>query len=91
MSIAVVPIGDGRQRIEIHGVKGARVELMADFTDWNPVVLERDGDVWRTERTVSAGLHRIALRVDDGEWIAPANLPHVNDDLGGVVGLITVP
>lgn len=82
---------DGRQRVDVVVGSADRVELMADFTDWNPVVLEHVGGVWRLERTVKPGLHRMALRIDGGEWIAPGNLPHATDDLGGVVGLITIP
>jgi hypothetical protein len=79
------------RRFEIRGVRGTRVEVMGDFTDWSPIALEQAGDVWRLERPITPGLHRIALRIDGGEWIAPVNLPHATDDLGGVVGLITVP
>jgi hypothetical protein len=67
------------------------VELMADFTDWAVVPLERSGDEWKLDRPVPPGLHRVAIRVDGGGWTAPAGLPHATDDLGGVVGLITVP
>jgi hypothetical protein len=31
------------------------------------------------------------LRIDDGEWSPPANLPVVDDDFGGRVGLLVVP
>lgn len=73
-------------------VDGAsRVELMADFTDWSVVELSHTSDAWTLEREVPAGLHRIAIRVDGGEWTSPPGLPHATDDLGGVVGLITVP
>jgi hypothetical protein len=67
------------------------VELMADFTDWTPLSLERDGKKWKLDRVVPTGLHRIAIRVDGGDWTAPPGLPRATDDLGGVVGLITVP
>jgi hypothetical protein len=89
--LTIERVDERRRRFEIRGVRGARVELMGDFTDWSPVALDAVGDVWRVERAVSPGLHRIALRVDGGEWIAPVNVPHAKDDLGGVVGLITVP
>lgn len=69
----------------------SRVELMADFTDWAVVECERSGGEWRLERVVPPGLHRIAIRIDGGEWTAPPGLPRATDDLGGVVGLITVP
>jgi len=79
------------RRFEIHGVRATRVEVMGDFTDWSPTALEMVGQIWRLEKSVTPGLHRIALRIDGGEWIAPVNLPRATDDLGGVVGLITVP
>ena len=89
--VSIERLDESRRRIEVRGVTGSRIEVMGDFTDWNPVALEVAGDTWRLERAISPGLHRIALRVDGGEWIAPVNLPHATDDLGGVVGLITVP
>jgi hypothetical protein len=89
--VSIERSGDGRQRLEVRVASATRVELMADFTDWNPVVLEQIDGVWRLERAITPGLHRIALRIDGGEWIAPGNLPHATDDLGGIVGLITIP
>jgi hypothetical protein len=89
--ISVQRVDGSRQRLEIRGIRGVRVEVMGDFTDWMPVPLEQAGDVWRLEKVLVPGLHRLALRVDGGEWIAPVNIPHATDDLGGVVGLITVP
>jgi hypothetical protein len=78
-------------RIVISNVTGTQVELMGDFTDWEPVLLDHDGSAWRLERAITPGPHRVAIRVDAGEWIVPGNLPRVEDELGGTVGLITVP
>ena len=89
--VSIVRLDAARRRIEIRGVTASRIDLMGDFTDWSPVALEALGDVWRLEREISPGLHRMAIRLDGGEWIAPANLPRATDDLGGVVGLVTVP
>jgi hypothetical protein len=89
--VVVEPLGSGAQQIEVRAAGASRVEMMADFTDWNPEALQRIGAVWRMQRVISPGLHRIAVRIDGGEWIAPANLRQVTDDLGGVVGLITIP
>jgi hypothetical protein len=89
--LTVVALGRGRGRIEVRGGAATQLEVMGDFTEWKPVELERDGGVWRLVRAMTPGLHRIAIRIDGGEWIAPANLPRVTDELGGVVGLITVP
>jgi hypothetical protein len=89
--VSIVRLDAARRRIEIRGVTASRIEVMGDFTDWMPVALDALGDVWRVEREISPGLHRMAIRLDGGEWIAPANLPRATDDLGGVVGLVTVP
>jgi len=89
--VSILRVDDASRRIEVRGVTASRIEVMGDFTDWSPVALEMTGDVWRLERAISPGLHRMAIRIDGGEWIAPANLPRATDDLGGVVGLVTVP
>ena len=73
--VSIVRVDDARRRIEIRGVSASRIDVMGDFTDWAPIALEALGDVWRLEREISPGLHRIAIRLDGGEWIAPANLP----------------
>lgn len=77
--------------VEVRAPGAAQVEVMADFTNWNAVSLERDGDVWRLRRTLSPGLHRVMLRIDGGAWVTPPNLPTASDELGGVVGLVIVP
>ena len=86
--------GAGAARgIEVHVESASSVEIMADFTAWQPVALERNssGGVWRLERAVEPGLHRVAVRIDGGEWNVPANLPRVSNGFGGTVGLVTVP
>jgi hypothetical protein len=80
-----------RSSVSVRIDSASRVEMMADFTAWAVVALERSGNEWRILREVPPGLHRIAIRVDGGEWIAPPGLPRAPDELGGVVGLITVP
>jgi hypothetical protein len=80
-----------RDGIVLHVDGASTVELMADFTDWAIVALEHSGNEWRLDRAVPPGLHRVAMRVDGGEWTAPPGLPRATDELGGVVGLVTVP
>jgi hypothetical protein len=89
--VSIERVDDSRRRIEVRGVSASRIDVMGDFTDWAPIALEAFGDCWRLERPIASGLHRIALRIDGGEWIVPANLPRATDDLGGVFGLVTVP
>ncbi len=88
--IAVSRVG-ANARLDVSVPSGSVVELMGDFTEWSPVQLERVGKSWRLERAIPAGSHRLAIRVDGGEWIVPVNLPRVEDDLAGAVGLIVIP
>ena len=89
--LRVLDRADGGRGVEVVAPGASRLEIMADFTGWAPVSLERIGDRWRFGGAVPSGPHRIAVRVDGGAWLAPANLPAVEDDLGGRVGLLTVP
>jgi hypothetical protein len=89
--ISAERLSDDLRRIDVRADSASRIEIMADFTNWSSVTLERAGDVWRLERAIPPGAHRIAIRLDGGPWIVPINLPRVEDDLAGVVGIITVP
>jgi hypothetical protein len=40
---------------------------------------------------LAPGTHRVLVRVDDGPWRPPTNLPAVDDEMGGRVGLLVVP
>jgi hypothetical protein len=83
--------GEGTVVLEVSAPDAKSIEVAGDFTAWAPVSLIRDGAVWRIERTIPAGLHRLAIRVDGGAWMAPRNLPLVEDELGGAAAVITVP
>jgi hypothetical protein len=89
--ISAERLTDELRRIDVHVDSASRVEIMGDFTNWAPVALERAGDAWRLERAISAGPHRVAIRLDGGPWIVPVNLPRVEDDFAGTIGIITVP
>jgi hypothetical protein len=89
--VMVTKSASGAARIDVTAVGASRVELMADFTGWEPVPLERSDNGWFIERAIAPGPHRLALRIDGGEWAAPSNLPSLQDELGGTFGLITVP
>jgi hypothetical protein len=72
----------------------ARVELMADFTDWQPVPMTeiRPGLYQATLRdAIRSGPHRVNIRVDQGDWVVPSELPPVIDDFGGTAGSLVVP
>ena len=66
------------------------VELMADFTDWSPVSMEKNGAIWRVRLPASPGLHRVNVRYDGGEWSAPPATRVVRDEFGGESGEIVI-
>jgi hypothetical protein len=86
-------IDSASRAIEVRVDTASSVEIMADFTGWEPVALTRANanGVWRVERAIESGPHRIAIRIDGGEWAVPVNLPRVDNGFGGTVGVITVP
>jgi hypothetical protein len=82
---------DELRRIDVRADSASRVDIMGDFTNWAPVALDRVEGNWRLERAIPPGSHRLAIRIDGGPWIVPVNLPRVEDDVAGVVGIITIP
>lgn len=85
--LTVTRITAERVDVEIVVPNATSVELMADFTNWQPITLEGIGGVWRVGRAITSGLHRVSLRIDGGPWTAPSNLPRGE----ATFGLVTVP
>lgn len=71
---------------------GARVvEVMADFVDWLPVPLIRQPNgEWRGYYRIAAGLHRVNIRLDGADLVAPLNWPSQKDEFLGTVALVLV-
>ena len=90
--IDIRDIGDSLRAVIVHQRMASRVEVVGDFTDWQPVAMTNmpNGE-WRIERNIAPGPHRVAIRVDGGPWRVPPNLPRVEDDFGGEVGIVIVP
>jgi hypothetical protein len=77
--------------IEVSGVAAARVELMGDFTDWRPAVLDpAPRGRWRYNAPLRRGVYHLLMRLDGGEWQVPPGLPAFVDDLEQPVGLLLV-
>jgi hypothetical protein len=90
-AMVTTPGEGGVTLVRVQAPGATRVELMGDVTDWAPVVLERRADSWEVRLTMEPGPHHVVVRIDGGSWIAPANLPRIDDELGGRVGLIVIP
>jgi hypothetical protein len=80
----------GRE-IRLHAPAAQRVELAGDFTDWRPVALEpaSEGD-WRVVLPIAPGLHRLAVRVDGGDWQAPPDTRAVISEFGTRIGEVVI-
>ena len=77
--------------VRVRAPASERVEIMADFTEWEPVPLVRTPEgVWEITLPIKPGPHRLNVRLDGGDWVVPTNVARVTDEFGGVVGLLLV-
>jgi hypothetical protein len=68
------------------------VELMGDFTDWEPVALQPAANgIWEITLQIPSGVHRLNVRVDGGEWLVPLGTRLEATDFGDAVGIIVIP
>jgi hypothetical protein len=78
-------------RLAIVGPAAERVEVMGDFTDWQPQALVQAGQGrWTLDTVLSRGVHQLNVRFDGGEWVVPAGTVAVDDGFGGSVGIFVV-
>jgi hypothetical protein len=86
------PTQTGMQKLIVRVGGVETVDVMGDFSDWSPLTLTRRGrDLWELSVPLSAGMHRINVRVDGGPWMAPPGIPTMRDSFNGEVGMIVVP
>jgi hypothetical protein len=91
LRVAAVDSSRSAQVVRVRAPASERVELMADFTDWEPVSLVRTpAGVWEITLPVKSGPHRLNVRLDGGDWVVPTNLARVTDEFGSIVGLLLV-
>jgi hypothetical protein len=83
--------GGGELVVRVLAVESMLVEVAGDFSEWEPLEMEREGSFWVARARLTAGKHRVAVRVNLGPWRAPRNLARVRDDYGGEAGLVVVP
>jgi hypothetical protein len=83
-------LAGARHRLAWH-VAASAVQVRGDVTDWMPVEARQTSPGrWEVELELLAGVHRIAMRIDDGPWQPMTGLPVVPDEFGGEVGLLVV-
>ena len=83
---------DGLTILVVQVTGSQRVEVMGDFTDWQPVVLPAAGEGrYRYVPGLPAGMYRFNLRVDGGPWGVPQGASITADEFGGSVGVLVVP
>lgn len=71
-----------RVRITVDAAAGADVQLLGDFSLWEPVAMQRDDERWYAEIDVPAGTYHFGFLVDD-EWYVPDDAPDVVPDEWG--------
>ena len=90
-ALAIEELHGDFARIAIDAPLAERVEIMGDFTDWEPLALTRDArGGWTVEVAVAPGIHRLNVRVDGGAWGVPPGMAHATDEFGGVAGVFVV-
>jgi Glycogen recognition site of AMP-activated protein kinase len=87
----VAAAGASLQRVQVHIVGVESVELMGDFTAWQPVnMIQRGRDLWEVLLPISPGVHQLDVRVDGGKWQPPPDTPAMRDGFNGEVGVLVV-
>ena len=82
-----------RTTIRLHAPPRARtVEVMGDFTDWEPVQLTRvSTGIWELRSPIVPGVHRLNVRIDGGDWLVPLGARLEETEFGGPVGIVVIP
>ena len=82
----------GRRYLVVRAEDARTVEVMGDFTDWQPLTLAPAGHgLFRCARPLGTGLYRFNVRLDGGSWGVPQGIAAVADEFGSSVGLLAVP
>jgi hypothetical protein len=83
---------DGLHVLVVQVTGGRRVDVMGDFTDWQPVALAVAGNGrFLYAPGLPSGMLRFNLRVDGGPWGVPQGVGVAPDEFGGRAGVLVVP
>lgn len=82
---------NGWRTFRIQAAGARHVEMMGDFTEWQPVALGRAGeDIWEVTLPVGVGVHKFNVRIDGGGWTVPLGHASQSDDFGGISGILVI-
>ncbi len=78
-------------RFRVEDRAAQRVEILGDFSGWEPQAMVQGGRDWVLEIPLTSGTYHFGFRVD-GEWFVPEGAPgRVSDDWGQMNATIVVP
>lgn len=81
----------GKVVLLLQGVTAKQVEIMGDFTAWEPVPMAPIGaDRWSVTLPIAPGIYRMNFRSDAGEWRVPPGMHSSSDEFGGDAGILIV-
>ncbi len=88
---ALVPERRGDSVVVRFLMPGARsVAIAGSWNEWRAVPLQRVGDRWQGTILVPPGSWHFNLLVDETDWVVPAGVTVITDDLGGMVAVMVV-
>ncbi|GIW51353.1 MAG: hypothetical protein KatS3mg081_0708 [Gemmatimonadales bacterium] len=83
---------DGSGLLRFRVSEARRVDLVGDWTGWEPVPMERAADgSWFVRVRLQPGVYRFNLIVDGQRWIVPDGVVAIDDGYGGKTGLLIIP
>ena len=89
--LQVIESPGGAHLIRVSGLAARRVEVRGDFTQWTAVALDAaPGSAWQRSFVLTPGVHRVLIRIDDGDWQVPPDLPVQRDEFGERIGVLYV-
>ncbi|MDE3215878.1 MAG: glycogen-binding domain-containing protein, partial [Gemmatimonadota bacterium] len=87
----IAEAGRSLERLQVHIAGVQTVEVMGDFTDWQPVeMVQRGRDLWEALLPIGSGVHQLNVRVDGGRWLPPPGTPTMRDGFNGEVGVLVM-
>jgi hypothetical protein len=89
LEIAALP--NGRRAIRVQAPGARSVEVMGDFTAWQPLELTAaPGGWWTATLAVAPGMHQLNVRVNGGAWDVPVGALESVDEFGARVGVLNL-